>query len=107
MSDLENKFRVLDMAKEKDCFISNKRRVRAHKLSQGDVFIIYPSDFYVMPRFEVGDCIVEIDGLKIPDSLKLVVKKIKYKKLKWWEFWKNWSLWKHKRLIENYTVKVM
>lgn len=107
MSDLENKFRVLDMAKEKDCFISNKQIVKAHKLSQGDVFTIYPSDFHVMPRFEVGDCITEVDGLKIPDNLKLVVKKINYKKLKWWEFWKSWKFWQHKRVVESYTVKVV
>lgn len=105
---MENNFISVDTTNEKDFFVSSKQIVKAHELSSGDEFIIVPLTPCVMPELKIGNYITEIDGHKIPDGdFKFTIKKIKYKKLRWWEFWKNWKPWRHKRFVESYTIKVV
>lgn len=105
---MENNFIAVDTAEEKDFTVSKEQIVRAYELSSGDEFVIVPLDPCVMPELKIGNYITEIEGQKIPKSdFKLMIKKINYKKLKWWEFWKNWKPWRHKRFVESYTIKVV
>lgn len=103
------RFKAVDTTKEKDCFVSKEQilKVRAYKLLRSDKFTIVLLAPCVMPELKIGNYITKINGYKIPDSdFKFIVKNINYKKLKWYEFWKNWKLWRHKRIVISYTVKV-
>lgn len=105
---MENNFIGVDTANEKDFCSFKEQIVRTYELSSGDEFTIVPFNPCVMPELKIGNYITEIEGQKIPNSdFKFMIKKIKYKKLRWWEFWKNWKPWRHKRLVESYTVKVV
>lgn len=71
MSDLENKFILVDTTKEKDCFVSKEQisKVKAYKLSRDDEFTIVPSHPRAMPELRIGTYLIEIEGQRIPNSL--------------------------------------